>query len=92
MPTPKNGFQILNLHLKKHIFKEKNTLFYVLMPKYYQKSEKAAKSEKNRKNLIFFLTENGLKCIIGTPRNTFKSPKSVKTTIKSAKSDFSDLT
>ena len=23
MPTPKNGFQILNLHLKKHIFKEK---------------------------------------------------------------------
>ena len=27
MPTPKNGFQILNLHPKIHIFKEKNTLF-----------------------------------------------------------------
>ena len=35
MPTPKNGFQILNLHLKKHVFK-KNTLFFnVLLPKYY---------------------------------------------------------
>ena len=27
MPTPKNGFQILNLHPKKDIFKEKNTFF-----------------------------------------------------------------
>ena len=26
MPTPKNGFQVLNLPLKKHVFK-KNTLF-----------------------------------------------------------------
>ena len=29
MPTPKNGFQILNLHPEKHIFKKKK-LFYVL--------------------------------------------------------------
>ena len=40
MPTPKNGFQILNLHLKKHIFEEKNTLFLMYfcqnLPKYYQ--------------------------------------------------------
>ena len=35
MPTPKNGFQILNLHLTRHVFK-KNTLFLnVLLPKYY---------------------------------------------------------
>ena len=27
MPTPKNGLQILNLHLKKHIFKKKKTFF-----------------------------------------------------------------
>ena len=28
MPTPKNGFQILNLHPKKHIVEQKNTLFF----------------------------------------------------------------
>ena len=28
MPTPKNGFQIFNLHPKKHIFK-KNTPFFL---------------------------------------------------------------
>ena len=32
MPTAKNRFQILNLHHKKHIFKEKNTF---LMPQNY---------------------------------------------------------
>ena len=31
--TPKNGFQILNLHPKKHILKKKKTFFYVLLPK-----------------------------------------------------------
>ena len=36
MPTSKNGFQILNLHLKKHAFKKKKTFFNVLLPKYYQ--------------------------------------------------------
>ena len=37
MPTPKNGFQILNLHPKKHIYKEKKNLFFnVLLPKYYR--------------------------------------------------------
>ena len=36
MPTPKNGFQILNLHLKKHVFKKKYPFFNVLLPKYYQ--------------------------------------------------------
>ena len=35
MPTPKNGFQILNLHpKKKHVFKKK-TFFNVLLPKFY---------------------------------------------------------
>ena len=34
MPTPKNGFQILNLHFKKHVFKEKKYPFFnVLLPK-----------------------------------------------------------
>ena len=28
MPTPKNGFQILNLHSKKHILKKKNIFLY----------------------------------------------------------------
>ena len=31
MPTLKNGFQILNLHLKKHVFK-KIPFFNVLLP------------------------------------------------------------
>ena len=35
MPAPKNRFQILNLHLKKNVFKKK-TFFNVLLPKYYQ--------------------------------------------------------
>ena len=36
MPTPKNGFQILNLHPKNHIFKEKKYPFFnVLLPEYY---------------------------------------------------------
>ena len=30
MPTLQNGFQILNLRPKKHVFK-KNTIFYVLL-------------------------------------------------------------
>ena len=28
MPTPKNGFQILNLHSKKHVLKKKFFLMY----------------------------------------------------------------
>ena len=37
MPTPKNGFQILNLHSKKHVFKKiPFFLFNVLLPKFYQ--------------------------------------------------------
>ena len=36
MPTSKNGFQILNLYLKKHVLKKK-LFFNVLLPKYYQK-------------------------------------------------------
>ena len=28
MPTPKNGFQILNLHPKKHVFKKKTFFMY----------------------------------------------------------------
>ena len=32
------------------------------------------KSAKSEQNLIFF-TENGLKCIIGTPRNPFLKVK-----------------
>ena len=40
MPTSKNGFQILNLHPKKHVcFFFLNTLFFnVLLPMFYQKS------------------------------------------------------
>ena len=34
------------------------------------------RKKKNRKNLIFFFTENGLNAL-GTPRNTFKSQQSV---------------
>ena len=30
---PKKGFQILNLHPKKHTFKKKKPFFYVLLPK-----------------------------------------------------------
>ena len=37
MPTPKNGFQILNQHLKKHIFK-KIPFFNVLLPKFYRRA------------------------------------------------------
>ena len=33
MPTPKNGFQILNLHPKKHVLKKK-TFFNVLLPSF----------------------------------------------------------
>ena len=35
MPTPKNVFQILNLHPKKHVF-EKMPFFNVLLPKFYR--------------------------------------------------------
>ena len=38
MPTPKNGFQILNLHPKKHILKKKKKILNVLLPKFYQKN------------------------------------------------------
>ena len=59
MPTPKNGFQILNLHLKKHVFKKKNIIFFnVLLPKYYLRIFRTAlvfelykeKEHKNRHN------------------------------------------
>ena len=67
----------------------------IVKKKIGEKSEKAAKSKKNNKigKIGFFFTENGLKCIIGTPRNTFKCQKSVKKKHKiGEKSDFSDLT
>ena len=38
MPTPKNEFQIFNLHLKKHVFK-KIPFFNVLLPKFYRNFE-----------------------------------------------------
>ena len=42
MPTPKNGFQILNLHLKKNFFFKYIPFFFnVLLPKYYQKLAKS---------------------------------------------------
>ena len=34
MPTPQNGFQIVNLHPKKHEFKKKYPFFNVLLPKF----------------------------------------------------------
>ena len=36
MLTPKNGFQILNLRLKKHVFKKNILFFNVPLPKYYR--------------------------------------------------------
>ena len=43
MPTPKNGFQILNQHPKKHTFK-KNTLFFnVLLPKFHRTKQPRSK-------------------------------------------------
>ena len=51
-----------------------------------KKSEKSAKSKKKiGKNQIFFVTENGLKCIRNRTKHFFKSQKSVKKNIKSAK-------
>ena len=36
MPTPKDGFQILNLHPKKHSYIKKKKKFNVLLPNFYQ--------------------------------------------------------
>ena len=30
MPAPKNGFQIRNLHPKKHVFKKKKFMYFCL--------------------------------------------------------------
>ena len=38
MPTPKNGFRILNIHKKtKQVFQKITLFFNVLLPKFYEK-------------------------------------------------------